>query len=95
MSSIATGHAKTGMMFAGAYVFVVAMTLLFVVTSEGDMSGVFIIILALPWSQLGNMLFSHLGVVVGTWLGLVLNAVCVYFLGYFFSWVVYRANNQK
>jgi hypothetical protein len=85
MPSFSTGHAKTGMMFAGTYVFVVAMTLLFVVTSAGGMSDVLIIILALPWSQLGNMLFSHLGVVIGTWFGLVQNAICAYFLGYFLS----------
>lgn len=62
-----------------------AMTFWYVVTSEGDMTSLLICFAAIPWSIIGNLLFAGGGLIVGTGVGLVINGLCAYLLGYYFD----------
>jgi hypothetical protein len=46
------------------------------------MSGLLLVFPALPWSLLGHMVLSYDGLGIGTWVGLVVNALLAFGLGY-------------
>ena len=73
---------RTGWIFLGVYLLVVAAIGVFAATLGGHMSGLLLVFPALPWSLVGNLLFGYNGLGVGTWVGLALNAVLVFGLGY-------------
>jgi len=73
---------RTGSIFLGVYLLVVAAIVLFAATLGGHMSGLLLVFPALPWSLLGHMLLSYDGLGIGTWVGLALNAVLAFGLGY-------------
>jgi hypothetical protein len=73
---------RTGFIFLGVYLLVVAAILLFIVTLGGHMSGLLLVFPALPWSLLGHMVLSYDGLGIGTWVGLVVNALLAFGLGY-------------
>lgn len=65
--------------------FMSAMTFGYVVTSEGDMTSLLICVAAIPWSIIGDLLFGDGGLIVGTGVGLVINGLCAYLVGYYFD----------
>ena len=73
---------KLGMMFVGGYAAVVAAAILFVATSSGDMSGLVLLYIGLPWPFVGSWLFGHNGLTAGLLLGLPLNAAISFGIGY-------------
>lgn len=68
-------------MFLGAYLCVVAMFVLFVFLSSGDMAGLVLVVPALPWPFLAGVLFGSAGFGIGVLGGLVLNAVVAFYAG--------------
>jgi len=77
-----TDALRTGSIFLGVYLLVVAAILVFAATIGGHMSPLLLVFPALPWSLLGNLLLASDGLGIGTWVGLALNAVLVFGLGY-------------
>ena len=71
-----------GGIFLGIYAALVGLTVLFMFTAGGDMSGLLIVFPALPWPALGMKLFGpDWGLGVGTLAGLVFNAVIAFYIG--------------
>ena len=73
---------KTGLIFLGGYLLAILLILAFISTLGGHMSGLLLVFPALPWSLLGNLVFGYAGLGIGTWVGLALNAVLAFGLGY-------------
>jgi hypothetical protein len=78
---------RIGAIFLGAYLLGILLIVVFINTAGGHMSGLLLVFPALPWSLLGNLLFGYHGIAYGTWVGLVLNAVLAFGLGY---WIARR-----
>ncbi len=71
-----------GGIFLGAYAALVGITVLFMATAGGDMTGLLIVLPALPWPALGMKLIGpDLGLGAGTVAGLVFNAVIAFYTG--------------
>jgi hypothetical protein len=78
---------RIGAIFLGAYLLAILLIIVFINTAGGHMSGLLLVFPALPWSLLGNLLFGYQGIAYGTWIGLALNAVLAFGLGY---WIARR-----
>jgi hypothetical protein len=77
--------------FLYTYLALALLAVLHFVSAGGDMAGLVFVLLALPWPLLGDFLFQHAGFVVGYRVGLLLNPVCVFLLGYWVSLVRRRS----
>ena len=73
---------KIGLVFVGIYVLAVAAAAVFVATSSGDMSGMVLLYITLPWPLVGSWLFGDGGMAAGLLLGLALNAFIAFTIGY-------------
>ena len=73
---------KTGVLFVGIYAAAVAAAALFVATSSGDMSGLVLLYITLPWPLVGAWLFGDGGMAAGVLLGFALNAGVAFSIGY-------------
>ena len=73
-----------GWIFAGAYVAVIAAIVIFIFSgAASDMSGLLLVFPALPWPVLGQLLAGpNWGFGIGTMIGLPLNGVLAYLIGY-------------
>ena len=71
-----------GWIFVGIYVAVIAAIVGFIVSpAASDMSGLLLVVPALPWSFLGDRLVDGWGLGIGVLIGLPLNGVLAYFIG--------------
>ena len=69
-------------MCVGAYGVLLALTVIFIATASGDMSGLLIVIPALPWPIVAHWIFRDAGLWIGTLLGLPLNGFLAFSIGY-------------
>ncbi|HZQ71998.1 MAG TPA: hypothetical protein VFB08_03710 [Burkholderiales bacterium] len=72
---------RTGLVFLGAYLGVIALCLVFIALSSGDMAGLVLILPSLPWPIVGALLYKGDGAGIGMAAGLVLNGFIAYFAG--------------
>jgi hypothetical protein len=73
---------KRGLIVLGGYVAVLAAAAVFVATSRGDMAGMVFFFIAQPWPLVGFWLFGSGGTDAGMPLGLALNGVIAFGIGY-------------
>ena len=78
---------RTGCVFLGVYLLVIGLIVLFIATLGGHMSGLLLVFPALPWPLIGRLVFGNDGLGIGMFVGLPLNAVLAFALGY---WVARR-----
>ena len=73
-----------GWVFLGAYVAVIVAIAIFVFSpAASDMSGLLLVIPALPWPVIGQLLAGpNWGFGIGSIIGLPLNGVLLYLIGY-------------
>ena len=73
-----------GWIFLGVYLGVLALIVAFIVSpASSDMSGLLLVLPALPWALLGHWLLGQSwGLGIGTLVGLPLNGVLAYLIGY-------------
>ena len=72
-----------GWIFAGAYIGVILAIGAFVISpAASDMSGLLLVVPALPWPVMAEALIGGWGFTIGTLIGLPLNGVLAYFIGY-------------
>lgn len=82
---------KGGLVFLAAYVALLVAVLVFVVSQGGGEVGMIFLYLSLPWPSVGFKLFGHLGTGYGALLGLALNGVVAFGIGYGIARIFRRA----
>ena len=78
--------ARLGTILAGVYLAILAAIGVFIYTAGGHMSPLLFSVAALPWSLFGHWLHGGgEGMHIGTFLGLALNTVLAFALGYWLA----------
>src|SRR2546423_6340337 len=72
---------RTGLIALGAYLALIGVIVVMIFRAGGDMSGLLIVIPALPWPMLGAWLLGDYGFGIGVVGGLILNGALAYFAG--------------
>lgn len=74
---------RAGWIFVAVYCLVLAAIIAFVFSPYANhMSALLIVVAALPWSWIGHWIAPIWGWDIGTGVGLLLNGVAAYWLGY-------------